>query len=114
MTHGTEDNKDLQGEGNYDATRRYDKAAHEFAESGKVEEAARAARPTSPEEADELIRAERAGKAHRVVQGIGAAPGEHYVIAGGEQCERGGTANAAARSGDHGDFHQGELLRLTG
>ena len=64
MTHATDDNKDLQGEGNYDATRRYDKAAHEFAESGKVEEAARAARPTSPEEADELIRAERAGKSH--------------------------------------------------
>lgn len=55
---------DIQGEGNYDATRRYDKAAHEFAQSGQVEEAARAARPTSPEEADELRRAEQAGKSH--------------------------------------------------
>ena len=64
MTQPTEDTKDLQGEGNYDATRRYDKAAHEFAESGKVEEAARAARPTSPEEAEQMIRAELAGKSH--------------------------------------------------
>ena len=58
------DNKDLQGEGNYDASRRYDRAAHEFAKSGQVDDAARAARPTSPEEAAELIRAERAGKSH--------------------------------------------------
>lgn len=64
MTRQTDANKDLQGEGNYDGTRRYDKAAHEFAESGKVEEAARAARPRSPEEAEELIRAERAAKSH--------------------------------------------------
>ena len=28
--------KDLQGEGNYDATRRYDKAARDFVQSGKV------------------------------------------------------------------------------
>jgi hypothetical protein len=58
------DNKDLQGEGNYDASRRYDKAAHEFAQLGQVDDAARAARPTSPEVADELRQAERAGKSH--------------------------------------------------
>ena len=63
MTEPT-DNKDLQGEGNYDASRRYDKAAHEFAQSGQVEAAARAARPMSPEEAEELHRAELAGKLH--------------------------------------------------
>jgi hypothetical protein len=54
----------VQGEGDYEAARRYDKAAREFAESGKVEEAARDAKPTSPEEADELRQAEREGKAH--------------------------------------------------
>ena len=54
----------VQGEGDYDAARRYDKAAREFAEAGKVEEAARDAKPASPEEADELRRAEREGKAH--------------------------------------------------
>ncbi|MEP7099712.1 MAG: hypothetical protein ABI781_04340 [Burkholderiales bacterium] len=58
------DNKDLQGEGNYDATRRYDKAASDFAKSGKVDEAARAAQPGSAEEAEELKRAEDAGKSH--------------------------------------------------
>ena len=63
MTQDADTSK-VQGEGDYDAVRRYDKAAHEFAESGKVEEAARAARPKPPEEAEELSRAERAGKAH--------------------------------------------------
>lgn len=58
------DNKDLQSEGNYDATRRYDKAATDFANSGKVDEAARAAQPGSAEEAAELKRAEEAGKSH--------------------------------------------------
>jgi hypothetical protein len=37
----------VQGEGDYDAGRRYDKASREFAESGKVEPAARDARPTT-------------------------------------------------------------------
>jgi hypothetical protein len=55
---------DLQGEGNYDATRRYDKAARKFAKSGKVKEAAQAARPDSAEEAAELERAEQEGKSH--------------------------------------------------
>jgi hypothetical protein len=58
------DNADVQGEGNYDASRRYDQAAHEFVKAGKVEEAARAAKPLSPQEADELRRAEQAGKSH--------------------------------------------------
>jgi hypothetical protein len=56
--------QDLQGEGNYDATRRYDKATRDFVQSGKVDEAARAARPQSPEEAEELKRAEREGQSH--------------------------------------------------
>lgn len=63
MTQPTDD-KDLQGEDNYDASRRYDKAAQDFAQSGKVDEAARAARPLTPEEAEELHRAEQAGKSH--------------------------------------------------
>jgi hypothetical protein len=56
--------KDLQGEGNYDATRRYDNAAHEFAKSGQVESAARKARPGRPDEAAEMKRAERVGLSH--------------------------------------------------
>jgi len=72
MTQAADISK-VQGEGDYDAARRYDKAAHEFAESGKVEEAARDARPKTPEEAEELSRAERAGKAHS--KGEDPAPG---------------------------------------
>jgi len=53
---------DIQGEGNYDATRRYDKAASDFAKSGKVDEAARAAQPRDAKEAEQLQRAEQAGR----------------------------------------------------
>ena len=55
---------DIQGEGNYDATRRYDKAASDFAKSGKVDEAARAAQPRDAKEAEQLRRAEQAGRSH--------------------------------------------------
>ena len=56
--------KELQGEGNYDATRRYDKATREFVQSGKVDAAAHAAEPGSPEQAESLKRAEEIGKSH--------------------------------------------------
>ena len=55
---------DIQGEGNYDATRRYDKSAREFAQSGKVDEAARAAAPRDEREAQEMRRAEEEGRSH--------------------------------------------------
>ena len=58
------DAPDIQGEGNYDATRRYDKAASDFAKSGKVDEAARAAQPRDAKEAEQLRRAEQAGRSH--------------------------------------------------
>jgi hypothetical protein len=54
----------VQGEGDYDAARRYDKGTTDYAKSGKVEEAARNAKPTSEAEADELRRAESEGKSH--------------------------------------------------
>jgi hypothetical protein len=57
-------NDEVQGEGDYKSARRYDEAAREFAESGKVEDAARNAKPTSEAEADDLRRAEREGKSH--------------------------------------------------
>jgi len=60
----TADTPDIQGEGNYDATRRYDKAAGDFAKSGKVDDAARAAQPRDAKEAEELRRAEQAGRSH--------------------------------------------------
>lgn len=55
-------NNDLQGEGNYDAARRYDKAQREFVESGQVDDAARNAAPKNADEAEQLRRAEQDGK----------------------------------------------------
>lgn len=55
---------DIQGEGNYDATRRYDKAATDFVQSGKVDQAARDARPKSEAEAEAMKKAEQEGKSH--------------------------------------------------
>ena len=59
----------VQGEGDYEAGRRYDKAAREFAESGKVEPAARDAAPGSTEEAQEMQQAEEIGKSHSKGEG---------------------------------------------
>ncbi len=59
----TTPNKDqVQGEGDYDAGRRYDKASRDFAESGKVEPAARDAAPDDAREAEDMERAEEEGK----------------------------------------------------
>lgn len=52
----------IQGEGDYDAARRYDKSARDFAQSGKVGPAADRAAPRNDGEAQELERAEEAGK----------------------------------------------------
>jgi len=60
----TPQNDQVQGEGDYDAGRRYDKAAREFAESGQVEPAAHDAAPHDAREAEELARAEAEGKSH--------------------------------------------------
>ena len=54
--------KDLQGEGNYDASRRYRDRTEDFIESGKVDEAAKNAVPDSPEEQRELEQAEEEGR----------------------------------------------------
>ncbi len=55
---------DVQGEGNYTAAREYDEAQRKFVESGRVEDAAHKAAPKSPEEAEEMKRAEQEGKRH--------------------------------------------------
>jgi len=61
--------RQVQGEGDYEAGRRYDKAAREFAESGKVEPAARDAAPGSAEEAEQMQQAEQTGKSHSKGEG---------------------------------------------
>jgi hypothetical protein len=57
-------NDQVQGEGDYNAGRRYDKATREFAESGKVEPAAQDAAPGSAAEAEQMQQAEEIGKSH--------------------------------------------------
>ena len=52
------------GEGNYKASREYNEATKKFVESGKVDEAARKAKPQSQQEAREMEQAEQAGKSH--------------------------------------------------
>ena len=62
-------NDKVQGEGDYEAGRRYDKASREFAHSGKVEPAARDAAPEDAREAAELEQAEQKGKSHSKGEG---------------------------------------------
>ncbi len=71
MTPDT-DNSKVQGEGDYDAARRFDKAEREFVESGKVKDGVRKAPPGSAEEAAEMSDAEGVGKSHSK----GEAPGD--------------------------------------
>lgn len=53
----------IQGEGNYEAARRYRKDVKEFVETADIDKAARAARPKTDAERRELEAAEKAGKA---------------------------------------------------
>jgi hypothetical protein len=62
MTMKPEDKE--HGEGNYKAAREYDEATKEFVESGKVDAAARKAKPKNQQEAAELSDAEQAAKSH--------------------------------------------------
>lgn len=52
----------VQGEGDYEAARRYDKSARDFAQSGKVQPAAEQSAPRDEREAQDLERAEDIGK----------------------------------------------------
>jgi len=52
----------IQGEGDYEATRRYRKRTDEYLKNNDVEKAAVRAAPTSPGEAEDLKAAEAAGK----------------------------------------------------
>ena len=59
-----EDKSKVQGEGDYEAARRFDKAEREFVKSGKVDEGARKAPPESAEVARDMEQAEEIGKSH--------------------------------------------------
>ena len=53
----------VQGEGDYESARKYNKDTKEFVESGQVDEAAKAARPENEQQARAMEEAEKAGKA---------------------------------------------------
>ena len=54
----------VQGEGDYKSDRRYTESAQSFVKSGKVEEAARKAKPTTAEDEKEMQQAEKVGESH--------------------------------------------------
>ena len=54
----------VEGEGSYKGSKDYNERTQRFVDSGKVEDAARAAKPKSEEEAHQMQKAERIGKQH--------------------------------------------------
>lgn len=54
----------VQGEGDYDAARRYEKDVKDFVKSADIDKAAHDAAPHSPDEQREMTDAERAGRRH--------------------------------------------------
>ena len=61
---GQENDPAMQGEGNRTAARRYNEETTDFVRSGRVDEAARGARPANAGEARELQQAEDEGRSH--------------------------------------------------
>jgi hypothetical protein len=55
---------EVQGEGNYDASRRYNEATREHVRSHDVEREAREAAPANADEARDMERAEQDGRSH--------------------------------------------------
>ena len=56
------DKNQVQGEGDYASNKRYVESVKDFVQSGKVDQAARKAKPESPAEEQQLQSAERAGE----------------------------------------------------
>lgn len=54
----------IQGEGNYDAAREYNRQTRAFIATGKVKEAADKSAPRNDREAEEMRQAEAEGKSH--------------------------------------------------
>lgn len=54
---------EMQGEGNYTAAKEYDDATTNFVKKGKVEQAAKDAKPKNPREEREMLEAEEKGQA---------------------------------------------------
>jgi hypothetical protein len=61
---GNTEKPDVQGEGDYDAARRYGKEVKDYVDSADIDKAAHDAAPKSPDEQREMDEAERAGRSH--------------------------------------------------
>jgi hypothetical protein len=59
---GNNERPNVQGEGDYEAARRYRKDVKDFVDKGDIEQAAHEAAPKSPDEQREMDQAERIGK----------------------------------------------------
>ena len=62
MDSKDKDKDKVEGEGSYSASKDYNERTKKFVDSGKVDDAARAAKPQSEEEAHQMHKAERVGK----------------------------------------------------
>jgi hypothetical protein len=54
----------VEGEGSYTGSKDYNERTKKFVDSGKVEQAAKDAKPKSEQEAHEMQKAERVGRQH--------------------------------------------------
>jgi len=61
---GNTQKPDVQGEGDYEAARRYRKDVKDFVESADIDKAAHDAAPQSSDEQREMTEAERRGRRH--------------------------------------------------
>jgi hypothetical protein len=61
---GTEDKPNIQGEGDYEAARRYRKEVKDFVDTADIDKAARDAAPKSPADQKAMDEAERVGRSH--------------------------------------------------
>jgi hypothetical protein len=61
---GNTEKPDVQGEGDYEAARRYRKEVKDYVDSADIDKAAHDAAPRSPDEQREMDEAERAGRSH--------------------------------------------------
>ena len=61
---GNNEKPNIQGEGDYEAARRYREDVKEFVDEADIDKAAHEAAPKSPDEQREMTEAERVGKSH--------------------------------------------------
>ena len=95
------------GEGNYKGSREYNEATKKFVDSGRVDEAARNARPTSEDEAREMSRAEAEGRSHAKEEDPavrkGATPDRESDPRGTPRNERSADAKDTPQPGQEGE-----------